>query len=412
MMPSRRENLMQAIVVTFDQLAMRLVGCYGNEWVETPSLDRLSSTGIVFDNCFTDSLGPGAGQSWLTGRHSLRPGLQTAQLGHLLQKSGVTTHLIRDSTSHWNPGPAAGFQRIDLVHGRNGLEVDPAEVPIARLIQRGRGVLQESSGSGNQLLWLHAPSPGLPPEGFATLYHEDFEERGFPQADIPREAWGQQISVAAGSISLVDHWIGELMASVATAKQPTLLVMTAARGQSWLDDFTLAAGIQTDSPAQRLRDQEVKVPLLLWVAGDDRFKDLAGSRCDHFSQCPDLLATLMDWFNVEAPSTDTDSQSVLRAALSSHAGRDSVYFSDEDLRFGVRTKAWSCLMRLPQQAPLEPRRVQVGDAGWPSQVQLFSKPEDIWDITDLSTQWPQVCEAMLHQLNLYRAGEDPPASAV
>ena len=76
---------MQAIVVTFDRLATRLIGCYGNEWIETPNFDRLAATSTVFDNHFTDSVGPLAGHAWLTGRHAFRSGRES---GDRRQESG------------------------------------------------------------------------------------------------------------------------------------------------------------------------------------------------------------------------------------------------------------------------------------------------------------------------------------
>src|SRR5262245_29480259 len=34
------------------------LGCYGNEWIATPNLDRMAAEGVVFDNHFAASLDP------------------------------------------------------------------------------------------------------------------------------------------------------------------------------------------------------------------------------------------------------------------------------------------------------------------------------------------------------------------
>ena len=38
---------MYAVIVSFDSLATNSIGCYGNEWIETPHLDRLAANTIA-----------------------------------------------------------------------------------------------------------------------------------------------------------------------------------------------------------------------------------------------------------------------------------------------------------------------------------------------------------------------------
>lgn len=40
---------MNFVVVMFDTLRADYLGCYGNEWVETPTLDGLARQSAVFD---------------------------------------------------------------------------------------------------------------------------------------------------------------------------------------------------------------------------------------------------------------------------------------------------------------------------------------------------------------------------
>lgn len=393
---------MQAIVVTFDRLATRLIGCYGNEWIETPHLDRLAATSTVFDNHFTDSVGSKAGQAWFTGRLAHSPSLSSPSTNGLpfLRQWGVTTELVIAASSRLTSRESAGFDRVAETPGEDGLEVDPKEVPIARLIQAGISLLREPAADGNRLVWLHAPEPGLPPEGFATLYFEDFEERELPMTDVPREAWPQELAVAAGSLSLVDHWIGELISQIRLLDQPTLLVITAARGQSWMNGYFAAEpSVRTSSPADLLRDQEVKTPLILSVHGaGEQFADFSGLRCPHFVQTTDLIPTLFDWFGVTRPS-ELAGVSLLKEAVSVQSTRREIQVSDDDRNLGIRTPEWHCLVRLADANGEIPENVCFGDAAWPEQVQLFSKPEDIWDVTDVSTQQPEVCESLVRRFS-------------
>ncbi|MGQ7843293.1 sulfatase-like hydrolase/transferase [Granulosicoccus sp. 3-233] len=51
-MPQRKPNL---LFLFSDQHAQRVSGCYGDAVVRTPSLDRLASQGVTFDNCYCPS---------------------------------------------------------------------------------------------------------------------------------------------------------------------------------------------------------------------------------------------------------------------------------------------------------------------------------------------------------------------
>ncbi len=412
---------MQAIVVTFDRLATRLVGCYGNEWIETPNFDRLAATSTVFDNHFTDSVGPLAGHAWLTGRHAFRSRRESGvrrqesgekrceTLGQLLRGAGVVSHLFAADQATSIPWDVACLDRIVRVAGVDGLDATPGDVPFAKLVQAGGAMLRDPAfAADKRLIWLHAPEPGLPPEGFATLYFEDFEERGLPLTDIPRDEWSRQIAVAAGSMSLVDHWLGELLSQIHSCcpNEPTLVLIGAARGRSWTEDFFAAApSARADSPADRLRDPETKSPLMLSITGDDRFTELSGLRCPRFVQSTDLLPTLLDWFGASIGAEECEGRSLLADAISDEPARTTLCFSDDDRNFGIRTADWNCLIRLAAADQVVPVDVCFGDSKWPEQVQLFSKPEDIWDVTDLATQQPEVCEELVRRLSAHRQGD-------
>ena len=70
----------KGIVVTFDRLALRMLGCYGSEWVETPNLDRLAASSMVFDRHFAENVDPAAANhAWWSGCY------QFARSGHQQQ---------------------------------------------------------------------------------------------------------------------------------------------------------------------------------------------------------------------------------------------------------------------------------------------------------------------------------------
>ena len=61
---------MNVIVVVCNSLHLGFLGAYGNAWIDTPSLDRLASEGVVFDHHFPENLTTlPTRRSWWTGRY-------------------------------------------------------------------------------------------------------------------------------------------------------------------------------------------------------------------------------------------------------------------------------------------------------------------------------------------------------
>ena len=58
---------MKIVVLEASALHLGFLGCYGNDWVATPNLDRLAAEGVVFDRHYADWIGAGARSAW-TGR--------------------------------------------------------------------------------------------------------------------------------------------------------------------------------------------------------------------------------------------------------------------------------------------------------------------------------------------------------
>src|SRR6266850_2392189 len=55
---------MRVLVLEAGDLHLGYLGCYGNDWVATPNLDRLASEGIVFDWHIADQPELQATTSW------------------------------------------------------------------------------------------------------------------------------------------------------------------------------------------------------------------------------------------------------------------------------------------------------------------------------------------------------------
>ncbi|MEM2094075.1 MAG: sulfatase [Candidatus Bathyarchaeia archaeon] len=47
---------MNVIVVVTDTMRKDHLGCYGNEWIKTPNIDKLASQGVVFENAYSENM--------------------------------------------------------------------------------------------------------------------------------------------------------------------------------------------------------------------------------------------------------------------------------------------------------------------------------------------------------------------
>src|SRR5262245_14740164 len=62
---------MKVVVLVINGFHLGYLGCYGNDWTDTPSLDRLAAEAVVFDRHYADRVdAAGARHAWRTGRYS------------------------------------------------------------------------------------------------------------------------------------------------------------------------------------------------------------------------------------------------------------------------------------------------------------------------------------------------------
>jgi hypothetical protein len=482
---------LKAVVLTFDRLPTHLLGCYGNEWTETPGFDRLASLGSVFDQHFAEVPGPvSANHPWWTGRyeyfrdsasekHSDDGGSgQSRGSGRSwlqrLNAQGVKCRLLAENTEGL---PTEQFYSSEAVGGVTGLNAAHDDVPIARLVQRGIEILEgdgsEATGvdenSPTELLWLHSqgvPSPWLPPRLFAELYLDELEEivDGESGSEIASDLVGQfendpdlvklllsdwrreaevygesgeaatadvsassseepddidspelerQISrlVFAGYVSMIDRWLLKLLGAVENSDEKILLVVSANQGHSFgeiLDllpgavESTVAVRSEADHSSGRLltgwlSDTDVRTPLLIaeFSRADDDCE--FGSRHAALVQPVDVAATLEDWLGGGTGSdggTGCEAESVGKSLLAATAGdtpegRSEVVYLGSDGQLGIRSLHWALVTSA--EALLDEELVH-------SDVRLFTKPDDQWDVHDVSSQYSEVVDTLLNQL--------------
>jgi hypothetical protein len=469
------KQILKAVVLTFDRLPTHLLGCYGNEWTETPGFDRLAALGSVFDQHFAEVPGPvGPNHSWWTGRFEYfsapekedKNSNQTAQnwIQKLVQ-NGVKCKLLAENTEGL---PTELFNSSEAVGGVTGLNAAHDDVPIARLVQRGIEILENRGSvakspvgeSQSELIWLHSagvPSPWLPPRLFAELYLDELEEivDGESGSNIASDIVGQfendpdlvrlllsdwrreaeagadlndgsrlttesdaeeiespelerQISrlVFAGYVSMIDRWLLKLLEAVETCDDHILLVVSTNQGHSFGETVDLVpdalGAVASEGDDQRtLHDSEVRTPLLMAEFSDSADGQEFGSRHSALVQPVDLAATLEEWVarglagNSLRQTTSAGASLLTALTGGTPKGRTTAFSLGSDGQLGVRNRNWA--LAASADAFGEDDLAEA-------EVQLFAKPDDQWDIHDVSSQYREEVGSLLDSLRKFRCG--------
>lgn len=316
-----------------------------------------------------------------------------------------------------------------------------------------------------ELIWLHSagvPSPWLPPRLFAELYLDELEEivDGESGSEIASDVVGQfendpdlvrlllsdwrreteadsdsddesrpssesdaeevespelerQISrlVFAGYVSMIDRWLLKLLEAVENSDEHILLVVSANQGHSFGETADLAPEAvgaaalgEAESGASAgqqgaLHDSEVRTPLLMAEFSDSEGDQAFGSRHSTLVQPVDLAATLDDWVSHglagnSTPQTTPAAVSLLTAlAGGTPDGRPTAFSLGSDGQLGVRNRNWA----------LSASADAFGEDDFSqAEVQLFAKPDDQWDVHDVSSQYREEVDSLLDSLRKFR----------
>jgi arylsulfatase A-like enzyme len=438
----------KGIVVTFDRLALRMLGCYGSEWVETPNLDRLAASSMVFDRHFAENVdSDAADHTWWSGCYQF-PRSSEQQRTHklfaeILHKSGVQTTLLLEQTAANRPaertGTSAerhtgrslqransragsssrtGFQQIIEVEGADGLDVSPRETPFARLVKRGIEELSslKEQGVASWLLWLKSagvPSPWLPPRDFAELYLDLDEDEPNDKGDsgqfvdLSEDALNDLIiAVAAlrerseGKEDFSDlEWrlSREVYAGYVSLLDIQFGKLLDAIENLFSDEpllliVTAAAGesLGTESLVPKgctpLCDENVHTPLLCRLPEVD-----TKGRSQDLVQTVDLVPTLFEWFDIPVDSLPMVGNSLLPILRNEERSpREYICLGAADGSCGILTPELYFI-----------RTEQDVDGFNEMKACLFVKPDDVWDIHNLAEQSPEDVAALSATLDTF-----------
>jgi arylsulfatase A-like enzyme len=336
---------MKILVIEAAGLHLGYLGCYGNDWVATPNLDRLAADGIVFDWHFAD-----------------QPEL--------------------DFTTPFEQRGGAGPQ-----------SVRPRVVRCANPLSFAADVLAALETDA-PWVWIEGPSL-LPPwkhddELLDVYFDEDDVEEGLsawrnpPLADVSlNDAEVLQLqNTYAAVVTAFDAQLGALLERALL--DDTFICVTARSG------LPLGEHGMIGAPRPMLHDELVHIPLVMRMP-DNQY---AGLRIGALTQSSHLCPTLLDALGPAAGTAGASLWPLLRgekSELRSHA--ICTLRVGNEQRWLVRTADWAYHVSTPSGAA----------------PQLFVKPDDRWEVNDLCQQQSEIAaelDALLTATNAKR-GDSP-----
>lgn len=400
---------MNLLCIAVDHLHAGYLGCYGNTWIATPAFDQLAASGFVFDQATVDTLDLSAAyESWWRGTHVIEqrskdsPGLTLAGLA---RQAGMRTLLAADDPLVLEH--AAGVDFDEIVEclptaGGDTAADDVTQTHTARLFAE----------AGDRLLdlprpfamWLHVGALGgawdaplsfrerylgeddPPVPTFTTLP----ERIAPPEIDLD-ERFGYS-QAYAGQVTLLDTCLGALLEQLEETNLAgdTIVVVCGLRGLSLGEHGRVG---RTD---RRLYAENTHVPWLV------RMPDRRGAlrRSQALVQPSDLLPTVAEWLNHPLEAAPHWGRS-----LAKHAAGDAEKIRDRAIavgagEFAIRTTRW-LLRGADCKADAEP-----------TLTELFAKPDDFWEVSDVADRCPEVVEALQESYTATHValaeGRDPP----
>jgi len=127
------------IVIMLDSLQFNYLGCYGNDWIKTPNMDRLAREGVVFENAYCEGLPTvPCRRAMHTGRYTLQAkgwsalDMDDTTIADLTWGRGIDTALIFDCPMYRLPkfGYTRGFDKVWFLHGHEGDHYYYAQDPL------------------------------------------------------------------------------------------------------------------------------------------------------------------------------------------------------------------------------------------------------------------------------------------
>ena len=386
-----------AIVLMIDQLSASMLGPYGNTMFDTPNFNRLAAGSLLLDFASANSvdLETAYDRFWQSPRSDRKADASKAAeargLISLLGAAGIDCTLMTDEMVVANHR-FADFDRIIPLdqETRPHSAKTAAETQMADFFALAASVLTDLEPGS--LCWLHS-------RGLRGLWDAPYDFRrqlaGEEDPDPPRfvespATWLDPATVdpdellglqqgAGGQIRLLDEFLGVILdlLDLHPLKDSTLLCLAANRGCP-MGEHGLVG------PGDQLFNESIQVPLMIRLPKafrTDAFRSSSLVQVNRLSQW------VHQWLLEPTDRFASDLNDL--AAVFPDRSREWVLVSSPEQE-SLQTHAWKVV------------RSKMGG------TQLFSKPDDRWEVNDVSDRCPDIVAKMLHFLDQLLADNRDP----
>ncbi len=421
-----KEAPMNVIYILADDLGYGDLGCYGQEKIVTPNIDKLAAEGMRFTQHYAGCTvsapsrcalmtGQHTGHSQIRGNREVLPEGQhpmeegTFTIGKLMKSAGYNTGIF----GKWGlgyPGSTStpntmGFdeffgyicQREAHTYYPGHLWHNDQKIEYPENVNPGRTTYSQDLVHEHALNFIrenkekpffamltytlpHAEL-NLPHDSIYQMYENAFEE-------VPYKGGGYYASEKpyasfAAMVTRLDMYVGEVVAELKKQgiDQNTIVIVTSDNGPhtegganpNYFKSYGPLRGVKRD-----LYEGGIRVPMIAWAPS----KIKAGVENNHISAFWDMMPTLAELTGAEVTS-QTDGVSLLPTLFSQDGQQQHEYlyweFHELNGREALRSGQWKLI-----------RQPVVGE----TILELYNLDEDIHEDNNLATMYPEKVEEL------------------
>lgn len=345
---------MNTIFILIDTLRRDHLGCYRNNWIQTPNLDSLARKSVVFDNAYLGSYPcmPARRDIW-TGRFEfpwrgwgpLEP--SDPDIVKLISQNEHTSMVISDHYHMWERGSGNyffNFSGVEFIRGQeNDMWITDPEIPIEfpgdpermaghvrrpepfarykrntahfrveqdyfapQVFRKASEWVERNRAQKDFFLMLEVFDPHEPfdpPFPYSEMYNPGYNGQRFiwptyGKSDLYSQEELKEIqALYAGEVTMVDRWLGQLLDTVEHLglMDDTMIIVVTDHGHLF-GEHGMIGKPWADLGDSNMYDELAHIPLLIYHP-----KGNFGKRIADLVQPVDLFATILDSFNIPIP---------------------------------------------------------------------------------------------------------------
>jgi len=404
------EKALNVILIVCDTWRRDLMGCYGNDWIRTPNIDRIAKMGTVFENCYCGSFPTLPNRrDIITGRYEFPwRGWGPLEenditLSGLITRSGRISYFITDVYHHWRRGGNywRDFSGFELIRGQErdnwitdaDIEIDypaPEYEKTERIKPHLRNVkflrksekdwfapqvfsramrwIQHNASHKDFFLMIDSFDPHEPwdPPRYYTNLYDDPNYDGYEyvtpsyrpiEGYLTETEFKHVQAMYAGEITMVDRWLGFFLEQVEIMglMDKTMIIITTDHG-TYNGDHGQVGKLQT-----HMYQGISHIPMIIWHPEFGH-----GERLKQLVQPIDIFPTVLEAVGLKVPKNIHGKSLIPLLEGKDEELRDAAIFGRFNFSYNVTDGEYVLYRWLPHTPP----------ADGMSKTALFHLPSD------------------------------------